>query len=200
MTDLRELHRRAAQEFDRYAQAIREDDWTRPTPCEDWDVRALLNHMVAENLWVPELLAGATVADVGDRFDGDVLDDEPRAAWDESIEAALAAFEEDSALDRTVHLSFGDSPATLYASQRTTDLLIHAWDLARAIGADDTLDPALVAWCWKEGEAQEEQIRASSVFGDAVPVADDADLQTRLLALYGRRRNWPGDAPPTTYG
>jgi uncharacterized protein (TIGR03086 family) len=191
MTDLRDVHRRAAQEFDRYAQAIRESDWDRPTPCDDWDVRGLLNHMVAENLWVPELLGGVTVSEVGDRFEGDVLGDEPRVAWDESIEAALAAFEEDDALDRTVQVSWGEIPAAEYAAQRAVDLLVHGWDLARAIGADDTLDADLVRWCWEASSPQEQQIRDAGVFGDAVPVPDDADLQTRLLGLYGRRRAWP---------
>jgi uncharacterized protein (TIGR03086 family) len=190
MTDPRDVHRRAAQEFDRYAQSIREADWHRPTPCDAWDVRDLLNHMVAENLWVPELLAGQTIADVGDRFEGDMLGAEPRAAWDESIEAALAAFEEDGALDRTVQVSGGEMPAARYAIQRAVDLVIHAWDLARGIDADDALDPALVEWCWAESKATAEQIRAAGVFGEPVPVAEEADLQTRLLGLYGRRRDW----------
>jgi uncharacterized protein (TIGR03086 family) len=186
MTDLRELHRRAAAEFDRRVQAISADQWDQPTPCEEWDVRTLVNHLVSDNRWAPELLAGATIDDVGDAFDGDMLGDDPVTAWEDSIEAALTAFEDDDALDRIVHLSFGDVPAAVYASQRTTDLTVHAWDLARAIGADESLDAELVTYCYETALAQEDLIRASGLFGDPPPGPDDASVQTRLLAFFGR--------------
>jgi uncharacterized protein (TIGR03086 family) len=192
VNDVRELHRRAAEEFGRRVERIEDDDWARPTPCTEWDVRAVVNHMAYENRWAPELVAGRKIEEVGDRFDGDLLGDDPKAAWRDSMDAAVAAFAAPDALDRTVHLSFGDFPGREYLGQLTSDLTIHAWDVAKGIGDDDALAPDLVAFVWELWRPREEMVRASGVFGEAVAVPDDADLQTRLLAFLGRDRSWAG--------
>ena len=101
----------------------------------------LVRHIVEEEVWAPPLLAGSTVAEIGDRFAGDLLGDDPVAAFDAAADAALAAVREPGAMERTVHLSFGDHPASEYAMQLANDHLVHAWDLARALGVDDALDP-----------------------------------------------------------
>ena len=94
----------------------------------------LVHHVVEEQRWAPPLFAGATIAEVGDRFAGDLLGADPVATLDEASRAALAAAEAPGALDRTVHLSFGDVDAAEYAMQLAADHLIHAWDLAVALG------------------------------------------------------------------
>jgi uncharacterized protein (TIGR03086 family) len=187
MTDLLELQRRAAAGFDRRLREVGDDQWELPTPCEGWTVRDLVNHLVYDNVWVPDLMGGATVEEVGDRYEGDLLGDDPVDAWERSIEAALAWFDQPGALDRTVHLSYGDESAAMYLSQRVTDLAVHGWDLARAVGGDERIDPDLVTFLWDTWKPREEMLRASGVFGEPVAVADDADQQTRLLALLGRR-------------
>ena len=131
------------------------------TPDEDWTVRDLVNHLVGEDLWAPPLLAGSTIAEVGDRFEGDVLGAEPRAAWAAASAAAVRAAGEDGAMDRIVHLSFGDFPGSEYTLQLFADHLIHAWDLARAIGADEHLDDELVASCATWFKAVEEAYRSA---------------------------------------
>lgn len=127
-----DLHRRAAERFGDLVQAVKEDQWADPIPCADWNVRALVNHVVAENLWTPMLFGGSTVEEIGDRFDGDVLGTDPKAAWESSITAALKAVQSQGAMDRTVHLSFGDVPGREYAAQLFADYLVHSFDLARA--------------------------------------------------------------------
>ena len=72
------MFRRAVAEFDGRVRQIGAHQWQAPTPDEDWSVRDLVNHVVGEDLWAPLLLAGSTIAEVGDRFDGDVLGAEPR--------------------------------------------------------------------------------------------------------------------------
>src|SRR5262245_695118 len=95
--ELPDLHRRAMDRFGDNVRQIRDDPWDRPTPCADWDVRALVNHVVNENRWTPPLIEGQTMADVGDRFDGDLLGDEPKLAWDESAREATASVHDDDA-------------------------------------------------------------------------------------------------------
>jgi uncharacterized protein (TIGR03086 family) len=184
--DVRELHQRATEAFGRHFHAIREDQWGAPTPCSDWDVRQVVNHVVAENRWSPPLLAGRTIAEVGDRFDGDVLGDDGKAAWDDSAAEAVAAVYSDGSMDRVVHLSFGDFPGREYTMQLFADLLIHGWDLARAIGDDERLDPELVEACATWFAAMEDGYRAGGAVGPRVEVATDADDQDRLLAMFGR--------------
>jgi uncharacterized protein (TIGR03086 family) len=186
-TDVRKLHQRAAEAFGARVHAIRDDQWSEGTPCSEWDVRGLVNHLVYENRWMPLLLAGSTIAEIGDRFEGDLLGDDGKAAWDESAAEAIAAVHADGAMERTVHLSFGDFPGREYTMQVFADLLIHGWDLARAIGADERLDPELVESCANWFGAMEEGYRAAGAIGPRVETAPDADAQTRLLAQFGRR-------------
>ena len=148
-------------------------------------MRAVVNHIASEFLWVPEMMAGKTVADVGDRLDGDVLGDDPVRTLVEAQRAAVASFEAPGALNRTVHLSFGDVSATDYATQMAIDSVIHSWDLARGIGGDETLDPELVSIAHRELERSVEDWRAAGAFGPACEPADDS-VQARLMALTGR--------------
>jgi len=176
----------AAGEFDRRVRAVGDGDWGGPTPCTTWDVRTLVNHIVNECLWVEPLVAGSTIAEVGDRFDGDVLGDDAVQSWVDAAASARVALTADGALIRTVHLSFGDTDAEDYAWQLVSDLTLHAWDLARSIGADDTLDPELVDAVTARLEPARDMLAASGVFGSPIPVPDDADAQTKLLAIVGR--------------
>ncbi len=100
---------------------IGDDQWSRPTPCEQWDVRALVNHVTGEALWAPPLFAGATIAEVGDRFDGDVLGDDPKGRWRAAAAEAVAAVSREGWLEQTVHLSFGDFSGRFYAEQLFAD-------------------------------------------------------------------------------
>jgi len=177
----------ALGEFDRRVRAVRPDQWQDPTPCTEWDVRALVDHVVTEQLWAPLLLSGATIDDVGDRFDGDQLGEDPVAAWATAAAAAREAFAAPGALRRHVELSYGRRPADGYCQEMTMDLTVHAWDLARGIGADERLDEELTREVLAFIEPQIEQLAGTGLFGSAVEVGDDADTQTRLLALLGRR-------------
>ena len=140
-----------------------------------------------EDLWAPPLLAGSTIAEVGDRFEGDVLGAEPKAAWAAASAAAVRAVQADGTMDRIVHLSFGDFPGSEYTLQLFADHVIHAWDLARAIGADEHLDDELVASCATWFEAVEEAYRSAGAIAERPPVPGHADAQTLLLARFGRR-------------
>jgi len=185
-TQTRDLYRRASDTFGANVHRVRPDQWDLPTPCTEWDVRTLVNHVVGENRWAVPLFGGGSIAEVGDRFDGDLLGADPMAAWDESAAEALAVIDEMGATERTVHLSFGDFPGREYAMQLFADLLVHGWDLARATGQDGTLDPELVAACagWFADLAP--TYREAGAVAARPPVPGDADAQTLLLAEFGR--------------
>ena len=186
MAEAIDSYRRSVEEFGQRVMAIGADDWKRPTPCTDWTVRDLVRHLVYEELWAPPLLGGATIAEVGDRFEGDILGGEPQTAWKEAAAAAVAAATPE-VLSRTVHLSFGDFQGKEYLGQLTADHLIHAWDLARAIRGDERFDADLVQYVFDVMAPQVEQWQAAGVFAPPVPVADDADLLGKLLGMTGRR-------------
>ncbi len=176
----------AADFFGSVVEQIDDGQWGDPTPCVEWNVRQLLNHMVVEQLWAPPLLEGKTIADVGTRFDGDQLGPEPKEAWRESSLESRAWIGAPDAMERTVHLSYGDDSAVNYCDQMTVDALIHGWDLARAIGADESLPAELVDWAYGALLPMQELLTASGVFGTPVEVSDSADPQSRLLGLLGR--------------
>ena len=186
-TDPVKLHRRAVEEFGRRVEAVADNQWGLPTPCADWDVRALVRHLVYENLWTVPLFEGQTVEQVGDRYEGDILGADAKVAWRDSARQAQDAVGRPGAMDRTVHLSFGDFPGSGYTMQLITDLTVHAWDLARGIGADDELDAELVQACYDDVVPMEAMLRASGMFGEKVEVGDDASTQARLLGLLGRQ-------------
>jgi len=185
-TQPRDLYRRASDSFGARVHAVRSEQWDLPTPCTEWDVRTLVNHVVGENRWAVPLFGGGTIAEVGDRLDGDLLGADPTAAWDESASGAVSVVDEMGAMERTVHLSFGDFPGSEYAMQLFADLLVHGWDLARATGQDETLDPELVTACAEWFAALAPAYREAGAVASRPTVPDDADPQTLLLAEFGR--------------
>lgn len=179
---------KAVNTVDASLHALTPDAWSRPTPCTEWDVRALVQHVVNELAWVTPLVQGRTIAEVGDALDGDLLGEDPLGAFHHHARAAHAALEEPGALARTVHLSYGDETAQGYAEQVTGDVLIHAWDLARGAGLDDELPADMVSWAAGWAEQVAPMLEGSGLFAPRVAVDAEADPQTRLLALFGRAR------------
>ena len=176
----------ALDAFGAKVHAVPAGAWSKSTPCTEWSVRDLVNHVVAEHLWVPHLLHGETIADVGERYDGDVLGADPVHAWDQASAASSAAWQALPSDDVTVHLSFGDVPAGEYAEQMLADLVVHGWDLARGAGLDESFDPAAVEHVLAYVEPQAKLWRDAGIFGEPVEV-DSADPGARLLGVTGRR-------------
>ncbi len=153
-------------------------------------MRTLVHHLLYEQRWVPPLFEGLTIEQVGDRLEGDLLG-KNASVWPgllaSSIEEAHAAVAQPGALDRTVHLSYGDASGQEYVLQLTADLAIHAWDLARATGQDDALDPGAVALLLPWTEANADLLAASGMFGSRIDAGPNAPDDVRLLGLLGRR-------------
>jgi uncharacterized protein (TIGR03086 family) len=161
-----------------------------PTPCTEWDVRALLNHITG-TLWLAEGLLG----DQPPRYPmapgglppADLAGADPAAAYAEAAAAALAAAAGD-ALTRVHVTPLGEMPGPVLAGFTTLDILVHGWDLAVATGQPADLDGRLAAHVL--GFAGQSLATAESRggrIGPAVPVAADAPVTQRLVAFLGRR-------------
>ncbi|WP_328400859.1 TIGR03086 family metal-binding protein [Streptomyces sp. NBC_00390] len=181
-------HSEALTLFTERVHAVHTDQWDDPTPCTEWSVRDLVNHLTAEQLWVPDLVSdGASIAEVGDAYDGDVLGSRPKTAWDEAARAARKAFAAEGALERTVRLSYGETPAVAYCAQMITDAVVHSWDLSRAIGASERLPDELVAFALEEVTPYAAELSKSGLFAPPIEPPPGDSHQSRLLAMLGRR-------------
>ncbi|WP_158885688.1 TIGR03086 family metal-binding protein [Amycolatopsis anabasis] len=184
--ELLDAHGQALRGFDDLVHRIEPGQWAAPTPCPDWNVRDLVNHLVAEQLWVPHLLAGATLAEIGDRFDGDVLGDDPVAAWEGSAAEARRAWTAPGAVRRRVQVTGGEIGAAEYGWQMTVDLAVHGWDLATAIGAPQPIGEELARRLIDEFGPQVESWQGLGIFAPPVKAGEDASAPDRLVALLGR--------------
>jgi uncharacterized protein (TIGR03086 family) len=184
--DLPALHDRALAGTRRYVAGVGDTQWSGPTPCDGWDVRELVNHIVSGNFWAGELAGGKTIEQVGDRLDGDVLGNDPVAAYDESARAASEAFHAPGAMEAPCAVSYGPVPGEVYLGHRYIDVLIHGWDVAKATGQDTKLDPELVEACWAVIEPQKDLLLGSGAFGTDHTAPAGADRQAALLAMLGR--------------
>lgn len=189
---------RAVDSAKRFVDGVRPDQWSNATPCTEWDMRVLVNHITSEAFWVKPLLEGRTIAEVGGRLDGDLVGDDPTATFDRGAEEALAAAVAPAAMEGVAHISTGDTPKPEYLGQIFLDMLIHGWDVAKGSGQDPTLDPELVELCIPLAEEAIRQINAAIgpgvIFADGVQ-ASDASRQAHLLAVLGRSADWAPPAP-----
>jgi uncharacterized protein (TIGR03086 family) len=185
MQDVNERYVAALDEADHHVRSITPDQWTNATPCDSWDVRALLDHLVYETLWVPDLVAGSTLDEVGARYDGDRLGHDPKAAWTVAKDAATAGVRS-AEPGVPVHTSSGELTADEYLTEMLFDATIHGWDLAQGVGVDHPIpgDVAadLLAWFATRAEAW----IAAGAIAEPIQVDDDADAATKLIALSGR--------------
>jgi uncharacterized protein (TIGR03086 family) len=185
--DLPEVHALALDVARTFVAGVGDGAWGEDSVCEGWTVRELVNHVVTGNWWAMELVDGKTIAEVGDRYDGDVLGEDPLAAYQASAAAATAAFRAPGAMEAPCAVSYGPVPGSVYCGHRFIDVLIHGWDVGASTGQDTALPADLVEACWVVLEPQRDMLAGSGLFGTAQPVEGDTDRQTALLAVLGRR-------------
>jgi len=186
-----EMRQKALDRFGELVASITDDQWDDPTPCTDWDVRALVNHIVWENEWAAELTPGIkSMDDVGSSLDGDRLGDDPLGAFHRAATASQDAFRVPGAMEKKAKVSFGLMPVPEYLAQLYLDSVIHGWDLATAIGADATIEPEVAELLYAGVTAQADVVesnREAGFFGPSVQVDDDAPAAHKLLAFLGRQ-------------
>ena len=183
---------KAEEAFTDVVEQIRHDQWkigisAGPASRAATTVREALNHHAYDDSWVLNTLAGETIAEVGTKYDGDLLGDDPRGSWKRITERTQVAVKNFDELDRTVHLSYGDFKAREYLQHITIFRGLQAWDLAQIIGLDEYQLPSdLVEAMWVQIAPMAEDLRAMGVFGPEVTVSRDATLHDRLIGLTGR--------------
>ena len=179
----------AIDEFARPLRLVGPDDWQRPTPCTEWDVRALVNHVIGAAVRYQLLLRGASTEQVEATRTVDHLGDDALGSFVTTADGMVACFAEDGALERITHHVTGDRTGRELVSMRILDLGVHAWDLARAIGADETLDADVVTFLLDSTadlDLGPQQHAFAPADGD---VPADAAPQDRLLHRLGRHPN-----------
>ena len=191
--DVAELHRRTTETWTSRLEAVGAEAWDRPTPCTEWSVRDLVNHVVGEDAWTVPLMNGRTIEDVGASLDGDLLGDDPVGTGTRSAAEAVTVVADRLPAGEPVHLSYGQESSEEYVRQLAADHLVHAWDLAAATGGERDLDPELVTEVAGWFASREEMYRQGGVIGPRVDAAGDP--QTELLAACGRDPRWTPPQP-----
>ncbi|GGK29977.1 hypothetical protein GCM10010124_23420 [Pilimelia terevasa] len=183
MSDIAEAHRTAAAAFTDRVRGVAPDAWDNPAPCAGWVARDVVRHLVE---WLPGFLAAGSTATLPAVPD---VDADPLAAWTAHRDAVQALLEDPARAAAVLHNPhLGELPVARAVDMfYTTDVFLHTWDLARATGQDERLDPDRCAALLAGMTGMEQAMRASGQFGPAVPVPADADAQTRLLGFIGRQ-------------
>jgi uncharacterized protein (TIGR03086 family) len=161
----------------------------RPTPCTEWDVRTLLNHVLGTLALGRDLLSDSPPRDPamgpGGLPSADMVGDDPLDAYRTGVADLLAAAGDD--LGRTHTTPLGEMPGQVLVGFTTVDILVHGWDLARATGQDAPVDPSLAADVLAFAHQSVTDDSRAPLIGPAVPVAADAPVMDRLAGYMGRR-------------
>jgi uncharacterized protein (TIGR03086 family) len=174
--DIVDRYQDAAEGFTARLAAVTDDQWDNPTPCADWNVRELVDHVIEIQRQIPEGLG--TSAGNGTN---------PQERWNGVRDAALAALRQPGVLERTMPGRGGDVPVEMALIPRLSDLIIHTWDLARATGGDERLDPDTARIVLERLKPNDEILRSTGTFGPKVDLPESADTVVELLCFSGRR-------------
>ena len=157
-------------------------DLSKATPCSEFDVRALLNHMIG-GLGILTTAAAGGKAEIpkGDQFGSD-----PAGTYDERRGRLLDALQVQGVLDGNWEMPFGSMPGSMMAGIAFMEHLTHGWDIAQATNQDATLPADLVSQCLEVVTPMDSMLRMPGVCGAAVIVPEDASPQDKLIAFLGR--------------
>jgi uncharacterized protein (TIGR03086 family) len=178
-------YRRVSGRFAEIIAATENDAWSNPSPCEEWDARGVVRHNVDMAVFV----LGLNRLSV----DGDApsVDDDPAGAWAAAREAVTSALEDPDLATREHewHRHLGQGPWNRAVDLvLSSDLVIHNWDLATAIGVDERIDPGeLEDFPDQLDDIDDSALRAPEVYGPALTAPAGSDRQTQLLAFLGRK-------------
>jgi uncharacterized protein (TIGR03086 family) len=185
----KELYLYAIDQATSTVNQVEPEQYDLPTPDTEWDVRALMNHMLYELAWATDIVDGKTITEVGDAYEGDLVGNDGPRSWRQYELAArqsVAAAPE----DRKVHLSYGDTPLNDYLFEAGNDELVHAWDLGQAIDVEVIFDEKVAKVLYERALKNQASIAGSGLYAPPVKVEATSSIQIKLLALLGRSEDW----------
>ena len=186
MTPVGEFHLAVCRRFGDAVQSA-DGKWDRLSPCDSWDARAVVEHVIGFHDVL--LLRPLGLKPERPR-------DDPQRRWELTFHSLHEALGREGLFERVIDIpAVGKNrAATLDAGKLvprlTRDVLVHTWDLARAVGADDRLDPGWCALFLNDLPGDPNALSASGMFAVPVAVDDHADVQSKLLARLGRNPSW----------
>jgi uncharacterized protein (TIGR03086 family) len=182
MTEQSERFRKVSAQFTQRVREVPADAWENPAPCEGWVARDVVRHLVD---WLSDFFFDRWGIEHPDRPS---VDDDPAGAWEAISATFQQALDDPAVATRSADTPMGPQTFEQAVSMIcTSDVFLHTWDLARAAGLDERLDPDEVHTMLIGMEPLDAVLRSSGHYGPRVEVADDADEQTRLIAFIGRQ-------------
>ena len=181
MDPIERIDRATAFARDKVAK-VGQGDLSKPTPCSEFDVRALLDHMIGGLRMLAEAASGGKPPIPS----GDQLGSDPGASYDEGRAALLDAVRGAGAIERPWEMPFGTLDGQVMATIAFMEHVTHGWDLAKATGQDTTIPAELVSECFEAVTPMDAMLRMPGVCGPAVSVPDDASPQDKFVAFLGR--------------
>ncbi len=181
-----EQHRSVAGTFGERVRGVPADAWDSPSPVADWVAQDVVRHLVE---WFPPFLAAGSDIDLPP---APPVGDDPAAAWEHHAAAVQAVLDDPRTASAVLaHPRLPETPLDVAISRfYTADVFMHTWDLARATGQDDRLDPELCRELYEGMLPLDDMLRQSGQYGARVPVPEDADWQAQLLGFIGRDPDW----------
>jgi uncharacterized protein (TIGR03086 family) len=181
VSETADRHRRLAARFTARVEAVPEDRWAGPSPCEGWTARDVVGHMIGN--------CGLFLGFVGRELpSGPSADEDPRRAWAAARDAVQAGLDDPDVAGQEYEGQFGRSTFEKgVGGFLCIDLVVHAWDLARAAGLDERLDPGDVHEAFEALQPMDQMLRSPGAFGPKLDPPPGADEQARMLAFLGRR-------------
>ncbi|HEV7861678.1 MAG TPA: TIGR03086 family metal-binding protein [Acidimicrobiia bacterium] len=181
MSDLLDRYRRLADGFTARVEAVPDGAWDNSSPCEEWKARDVVGHVAGLSKHFVAVINGVEPPAPAP------LDD-PVTAWAEARAGVEAVLADPDQAGSIVETPMGDMPFEVLMGQfGCMDLLIHTWDLARAAGLDESIDPDAAANAYEMLKPMDEMLRGPGIFKPAIEPPADADIQTKLLSFLGRQ-------------
>jgi len=181
MTEVQDRYRQVSDGFDAAVRAVPPDKWDTQSPCEQWKARDVVAHVVEGHRGVIAGVRGGASMPLG-------ADDDPKKAWEEASRAIDEITADPEAVAKELDGPTGKMPAgEIIGRFVTMDVLVHTWDLARTVGADERLDEDSVRQAYEALKPMDAMIRQPKVFGPKLEPPPGADLQTEFLYFLGRR-------------
>lgn len=181
MTEVQDMYRQVSRGFDAAVSSVKPENWDTQSPCEQWKARDVVAHVVEGHRGVIAGVRGGESRPLG-------ADDDPKKAWDEASRTMDEITADPAALAKEMDGPTGKMPAgEIIGRFVTMDVLVHTWDLARTVGADERLDEESVREAYEALKPMDAMIRQPNVFGPKLDPPPGADLQTEFLYFLGRR-------------